>query len=83
MCACVCVYVCVCVCVRACVHACVCVFVCVCVQRRRKVYKIGGALKVGIIKFMNSKRAQYSFCPPGAGGVRTPQLQPITIYLYC
>ena len=26
-------------------------------QRRRKVYKIGGALKAGIIKFMNSKRA--------------------------
>ena len=32
-------------------------------QRRRKVYKIGGALKAGIIKFMNSKRAfVHSFC---------------------
>ena len=52
------------------------------IQRRRKVYKIGGALKAGIIKFMNSKRAfVHSFCLPGAGGVRTPQ--PITIYLYC
>ena len=45
------------------------------VQRRRKVYKIGGGSKSEDNKIHDIKESicsQYSFCLPGAGGVRTP-----------